>query len=429
MSAIRKTGAGAPAPEATGPRPARVSFDVRRIRADFPILERKVHGKPLVYLDSAATSQKPRSVIEAIRRYYENTHANIHRGVYRLSEEATAEYEGARAKAQRLLNARDRREIVFVRGATEALNLVAGTFGRTHVRAGDEVIVSEMEHHSNIVPWQLLCEQAGARLRVIPMNDSGELVLEAFERLLGPRTRILALAHVSNALGTINPIRPMIERARRHDVAVVIDGAQAIGHVPVDVRALDCDFYVFSGHKAYGPTGCGVLYGKLGHLEAMPPYQSGGDMIRSVTFEKTTFADAPQKFEAGTPNIAGAVGLAAAIDYIAGIGYPAIRSHDGDLLEYATDRLSRVPGLRIIGTAKEKVGVISFVLDGIHPHDVGTVLDRQGIAVRTGHHCAQPVMAHFKVPATARASFAVYTTRDDIDALIGGLHRVIEVFR
>jgi cysteine desulfurase/selenocysteine lyase len=429
MSAIRKTASDSSVPETTDARSVRASFDVHRIRADFPILERKVHGKPLVYLDSAATSQKPRSVIQAISRYYENTHANIHRGVYRLSEEATAEYEGARGKVHRLLNARDRREIVFVRGATEALNLVAGTFGRTHVRAGDEVIVSEMEHHSNIVPWQLLCEQVGARLRVIPMNDSGELMMEAFELLLGPRTKILALAHISNALGTINPVRQMIERARRHGVAVVIDGAQAIGHVPVDVRALDCDFYVFSGHKAYGPTGCGVLYGKLGHLEAMPPYQSGGDMIRSVTFEKTTFADAPQKFEAGTPNIAGAVGLAAAIDYIAGIGYPAIRSHDVDLLAYATDRLSGVPGLRIIGTAKEKVGVISFVLDGIHPHDIGTVLDRQGIAVRTGHHCAQPVMAHFHVPATARASFGVYTTRDDIDALVVGLHRVIEVFR
>ena len=403
-------------------------FDVEKTREDFPVLKQKIHGKPLVYFDSAATAQKPFAVIDAIRKFHEVDCANIHRGVHELSQRSTAAYEETRAKTKRFLNAHNKSELVFVRGATEGINLVASTWGRQNVKSGDEIIVSALEHHSNIVPWQMLCEEKGARLRVIPMNDRGELILEQYELLLGPRTRMVAIAHVSNALGTINPVRQMIEMAHRAGSLVLIDGAQAAPHMPVDVQALDADFYTFSGHKVFGPTGIGVLYGKMKLLNAMPPYQGGGDMIRSVSFEKTTYNDVPYKFEAGTPNIAGGIGLGAALDYVSHLGLDQIAAYEHELLVYGTEALEQIPGLRMIGTAREKAAVLSFVIEGIHPHDIGTVLDRMGIAVRTGHHCAQPVMDWFHIPATTRASLAFYNTRAEIDALVEGLHKVKEVF-
>ena len=404
------------------------AYDPQKIRANFPILYQQVNGKPLVYLDNAATTQKPRAVIDAITRYYEADNANIHRGVHYLSQHATQRYENSRETVRRFLNAAEPSEIVFVRGATEGINLIAQTLGRTRVRAGDEVLITAMEHHSNIVPWQILCEEKGAMLRVAPINDAGELILDEFVRLLGPRTKIVAVPHVSNALGTINPLRQMVELAHRHNAVVVVDGAQAVPHLAVDVRALDCDFYVFSGHKLYGPTGIGVLYGKSALLNAMPPYQSGGDMILSVTFEKTTYNKIPHKFEAGTPDISGVIGLAAAINYVNELGLDRIEAHERDLLRQATESLSTIPGIRLIGTAKEKASVLSFVMDGIHPHDIGTILDQEGIAIRTGHHCAQPVMERFGIPATARASFAFYNTREEVNALVKGIDRVREVF-
>jgi cysteine desulfurase/selenocysteine lyase len=401
-------------------------LDVERIRAGFPILRRKVHGKPLVYLDNANTSQKPEAVIASMDRFYREENANIHRSTHLLSELATAAYEGAREKVRRFVNAAESREIVFVRGTTEAVNLVASSFGWS-VKAGDEIVISAMEHHSNIVPWQLLCERAGARLRVIPINDEGEILVDAYADLLSPRVRLVSLNHVSNALGTINPVKRMIGMAHEKGIPVFIDGAQAVPHLRVDVRDLDCDFYGFSGHKMFGPTGIGALYGKAEWLEKLPPYQGGGDMIASVSFEKTTYNILPYKFEAGTANIAGGVGLGAAVDYLEGIGLDAVAAHEHDLLEYATARITEIPGVRIIGTAREKASVLSFVIDEIHPHDIGTILDREGIAIRTGQHCAQPVMDRFGVPATARASFALYNTRDEVDALIAGLHAVIEM--
>jgi cysteine desulfurase/selenocysteine lyase len=409
-------------------RAAQPALDVATRRADFPLLATRVHGKPLVYLDNAATSQKPRAVIEAITRYYETSNANVHRGVYWLSEHATAAYEGARAKARAFLNAREAREIIFVRSTTEGINLVASSFGRTNLGAGDEVLISAMEHHSNIVPWQLICEERGATLRVIPMSPAGELSLEEIERWLTERTKIVALVHVSNSLGTINPVREVVALAHARGIPVLVDGAQAAPHMPVDVQALDCDFYTVSGHKMFGPTGIGVLYGKAARLEAMPPYQGGGDMIRSVTFAKTTFADIPAKFEAGTPHIAGAIGLGAAIDYLSRLDWEQVARHERDLLGYASARLQEVPGVRLVGTAAHKASVISFVVAGVHAHDVGTIVDQQGVAIRTGHHCTQPVMDFFGVPATARASFAFYNTREDVDALVTALGNVRQVF-
>ena len=404
------------------------AFDVETVRDEFPILRQEVRGKPLVYLDNAATTQKPLAVVDAIRDYYLRDNANVHRGVHLLSERATKAYEGARDKVRRFLNAGDRKEIVFTSGCTEAINLVAESYGRAHVAAGDEVLVTTIEHHSNIVPWQRLCESTGAHLRVAPIDDRGELILEEFERLLSPKTRMVAIVHASNALGTINPLRRIIESAHRQGVPVLVDGAQSAPHLSVDVRELDCDFYAFSGHKIYGPTGIGVLYGKQALLDAMPPYQSGGEMIRSVTFEGTVYNDLPFKFEAGTPNIAGAVGLGAALDYVDALGLSAIGAHEEDLLAYATEAVETVPGLRVYGTARAKVGVLSFTLEDIHPHDIGTVLDGEGVAVRTGHHCAQPVMDRFGVPATVRASFGIYNTRADVDRLIQSLHKVRKVF-
>jgi cysteine desulfurase / selenocysteine lyase len=403
-------------------------FDVEKIREDFPVLKQKVHGKPLVYLDSAATAQKPLAVIDAIRRFHEVDCANIHRGVHELSQRSTAAYEETRAKAKRFLNARSKEELIFVRGTTEGINLVTSSWGRNNVKEGDEVVISAMEHHSNIVPWQMLCLETGAKLRVIPMNERGELLLEEYEKLLNPRTRMVAVTHVSNALGTINPIREMIAMAHKAGALTLIDGAQSAPHMKVDLQALDADFYTFSGHKVFGPTGIGILYGKTKLLNAMPPYQGGGDMIKVVTFEKTTYADLPYKFEAGTPNIAGGIGLGAALDYTRALSIDKIAAYEHKLLEYGTEALSEIPGLRLIGTAKEKASVLSFVIEGIHPHDIGTVLDRQGIAVRTGHHCAQPVMDFFNVPATTRASLAFYNTFGEIDALVGGLQKVKEIF-
>jgi len=403
-------------------------FDVERVRADFPILRQNAHGHPLVYLDNAATSQKPKAVIEAIVSYYEDYNANIHRGVHYLSERATAEYEASRKAVQTFINAARPAEIIFVRGTTEAINLVAQTYGRVHVGAGDEVLITAMEHHSNIVPWQLLCEEKGAKLRVAPINDAGELILEEFEKLFGPRTKIVAVGHVSNALGTVNPIATIVKMAHARNIPVLVDGAQAVPRMPVDVQALDCDFYTFSGHKTYGPTGIGVLYGKLPLLEAMPPYQGGGEMISSVSFEKTVYNRVPHKFEAGTPDISGPIGLRAAIEYLDGLGMENIARHEHELLTYATEKVSAIPGVRLIGTAKEKAGVLSFVMDGVHPHDIGTILDQEGIAIRTGHHCAQPVMARFGLDATARASFGLYNTKEEVDALACGIEKVREVF-
>jgi len=403
-------------------------FDVEKVRADFPILHQQAHGHPLVYLDNAATSQKPKAVIDAIVRYYENYNANIHRGVHYLSERATAEYEAARKSVQAFLHAARPAEIIFVRGATEAINLVAQTYGRVHVGAGDEVLITAMEHHSNIVPWQMLCEEKRAKLRVAPINDAGELIPKEFEKLLGPRTKIVAVVHVSNALGTVNPIATIVEMAHARDIPVLVDGAQAAPRMPVNVQDLDCDFYTFSGHKTYGPTGIGVLYGKLPLLEAMPPYQGGGEMISSVSFEKTVFNKVPHKFEAGTPDISGPIGLRAALEYLDRLGMDNIARYEHELLSYATEKVSAIPGVRLIGTAKEKAGVLSFVMDGVHPHDIGTILDQEGIAIRTGHHCAQPVMTRFGLDATARASFGLYNTKEEIDALVSGLQKVREVF-
>ena len=403
-------------------------LDVKQIRQDFPILLRTVRGKPLVYLDNAATTQKPRRVLDALARYYAKGNANIHRGVYMLSEEATKAYDGARKKVQAFLNARACSEIIFTRNSTESINLVAQSFGRKNVGPGDEILITHMEHHSNIVPWQLLCEQSNARLRVAPIDDRGQLRLDELERLMGPRTKLVAVVHLSNSLGTVNPVGEIVEIAHRREIPVLIDGSQAAYHMPVDVQALGCDFYVFTGHKLYGPTGIGVLYGREALLEAMPPYQGGGDMIRSVTFDKTTYADLPNKFEAGTPHIAGAVGLGAAIDYISSVGFERIAAHEQDLLAYGTAALSGVPGLRLIGTADHKASILSFVLKGAHPHDVGTIVDSEGVAIRTGHHCTQPVMERFGVPATARASVAMYNTREEIDVLVSALDLVREMF-
>ena len=403
-------------------------FDVKKIRADFPILHKKIRGHQLVYLDSAATAQKPKAVIDAIVRYYERDNANIHRGVHYLSQQATEEFEAARESVRKFLHAAHASEIVFVRSATEAINLVAQTYGRVHVGADDEVLITAMEHHSNIVPWQMLCGEKKAKLRVAPINDRGELILEEFERLLTPRTKMVAVSHVSNALGTINPVAAMVKMAHARNIPVLVDGAQAVPHMRVDVQKLDCDFYVFSGHKTYGPTGIGALYGKLALLEAMPPYQGGGDMISSVTFEKTTYNKVPHKFEAGTPDMSGAVGLRAAIEYLERLGMDNVAAHEHELLTYATEKVSAIPGVRLIGTAKEKAGVLSFVLDGVHPHDIGTILDQEGIAVRTGHHCAQPVMERFGIDATARASFGIYNTKEEIDTLVRGIQKVQEVF-
>jgi cysteine desulfurase/selenocysteine lyase len=408
--------------------PAQARFDVRAVRDDFPILATRLYGKPLVYLDNAATTQKPQAVIDRLTRYYAHENANVHRGVHSLSERATEAYERARQTVCRFLNAADPQGIVFVRGTTEAINLVAQTYGRVHVGTGDEIVLTVMEHHSNIVPWQMLCEQKGARLRVVPMTDSGELRLDEYEALLSDRTRIVAVGHVSNALGTINPIRRIVEIAHARGVPVLVDGAQAVSHLAVDVQALDCDFYTFSGHKLFGPTGIGVLYGKPELLDGMPPYQGGGDMIRSVRFEKTLYNTLPYKFEAGTPNIAGAIGLSAAIEYLQLLGFERIAEHERDLLAHGTRALMNVPGLKLTGTASEKAGILSFVLEGVHPHDVGTILDREGVAIRTGHHCCQPLMDRLGVPATARASLALYNTREEIDALASALSRVREVF-
>jgi cysteine desulfurase/selenocysteine lyase len=403
-------------------------MDVTTIRADFPILDRRVRGKPLIYLDNAATTQKPQVVIDRLMRYYREENANIHRGVHLLSVEATDAYDVARERVQRFLNAAEAREIVFVRGATEAINLVAATYGRTHVGPGDEVVISEMEHHSNIVPWQLLCEEKGARLRVIPITDAGELRLDEYERLLGPRTRIVAVTHVSNALGTINPIEEIVRLAHNRGIVVFIDGAQAVAHMRVDVRAIGCDFYVFSGHKVFGPTGIGVLYGRAPLLDAMPPYQGGGDMIRSVTFDRTLYNEIPYKFEAGTPNIAGVLGLDAAIGYLQEVGIDGVTAHERELLTYGAATLSEIPGLRLTGTAPHKAGILSFVIEDIHPHDIGTILDQDGVAIRAGHHCCQPLMARLGVPATARASFALYNTREEIDTLVASVRAAKAVF-
>jgi cysteine desulfurase/selenocysteine lyase len=403
-------------------------FDATRLSKDFPALNQLVHGKPLVYLDNAATSQKPRSVIDAITRFYQEDCSNIHRGVHLLSERATRAYEEARLAVQQFIHAASSAEVIFVRGTTEAINLVAQSYGRTHVQAGDAVLISAMEHHSNIVPWQMLCEEKGAKLHVIPMNDRGELLLDEYEKLLTPETKLVAVAHVSNALGTVNPVRQIIRMAHERGIPVLVDGAQAVPHLQVDVQDLDCDFYAFSAHKMYGPTGIGILYGKRRLLEAMPPYQGGGDMISSVTFEKTIYNSLPHKFEAGTPDISGAIGLGAAIECLSRIGLDNVAAHEHDLLVYATEQITRLPGVRVIGTAKEKAAVLSFVLDGIHPHDVGTILDQEGIAVRTGHHCAQPVMQFFGIPATTRASFALYNTEAEADALMRGITKVQEMF-
>jgi len=404
-----------------------VAFNVERVRADFPILHQQVHGRPLVYLDSANTTQKPRAVIDAMSAFYEHDNANIHRATHLLSERATRAYEKSRVRLQRFVNARDSREIVFTKGCTDSINLVAHTLGRSRLRPGDEVLVSWMEHHSNIVPWQLVCEQTGATLRAAPIDDRGELRMDLFESLLGERTRIVSIIHVSNALGTINPVEDIARLAHARGAVVLVDGAQAAAHLPIDVQAIDADFYAFSGHKMCGPTGTGVLYGKAALLEELPPYQGGGDMIASVSFEKTTYNTLPYKFEAGTPNIAGMVGLGAAVEYFEQLDREAAAAHEAALLAYATDRVREVPGLRVLGEARQKSSVLSFVVDGIHPHDLGTVLDREGVAIRTGQHCAQPVMDRFGITATARASFAFYNTKDEVDALVTALHKAREL--
>jgi cysteine desulfurase/selenocysteine lyase len=409
-------------------KPAAAAFDVAAVRRDFPILSRQVRGKPLVYLDNAATAQKPRAVIDAVANYYADGNANIHRGLHYLSETSTLAYEAARGKVQGFLNAAASREIVFVRGATEAINLVASTYGAANIAAGDEIIISTMEHHSNIVPWQMLCDRVGATLRVIPMTDAGELDIEAYNALLSDKTKLVAVTHVSNALGTVNPVHGMTRAAKAVGAAVLIDGAQAVPHTAVDVQELNCDFYVFSGHKVFGPTGIGALYAKAEMLEAMPPYQGGGDMILSVSFDKTTYNDIPYRFEAGTPNIAGSIGLGAAIDYITHIGLDAVTAYEAHLLDYATARLGDIDGLRIVGTAADKASVLSFVLDAVHPHDIGTLLDHHSIAIRAGHHCTQPLMQRLGLTATARASLAFYNTTDEIDRLADAIPEIIKVF-
>lgn len=404
------------------------SFDIAGIRQDFPILQQQIHDHPLVYLDNAATAQKPRAVIDALDKYYRYDNANIHRGVHQLSERATRDYENARKKVQGFLNAADPKEIVFVRGATEAINLIAQSYGRSQFQAGDEILITEMEHHSNIVPWQLLCEQTGAVLRVVPFNEQGELIMEEFHRLLGDRTKLVSVVHVSNSLGTINPVEMIIAAAHERGIPVVLDGAQALPHLAVDVQALDCDFYVFSGHKLFAPTGIGALYGKAEFLERMPPYQGGGDMIRTVSFDKTEYSSLPHKFEAGTPHIAGAIGLGAAIDYLNTIGLATISAYEHELLDYATEAARKIPGLKLIGTAANKASILGFVLEGIHAHDLGTILDHQGVAIRAGHHCTMPVMQHFGVAATARASLAFYNNHEDVDRLIAAIYKAKELF-
>ncbi len=403
-------------------------LDVIRVRQDFPILQRAVRGKPLVYLDSAATTQKPKQVLDVLANYYAQQNANIHRGVYVLSAEATAAYDEARRKVQHFVNARSAQEVIFTRNSTESINLVAHSFGRENVGPGDEVLITHMEHHANIVPWQLLCERSGARLRVAPINDQGELLMDEFAQCLNARTKLVAIVHLSNSLGTINPVSEVIQLAHQQDVPVLIDGSQAAYHMPIDVQALDCDFYVFTGHKLYGPTGIGVLYGRERLLDSMPPFLGGGDMIRSVTFDKTTYADLPDKFEAGTPHIAGAIGLGAAVDYLTALGFDKISNHESQLLDYGTAALSAIPGLQLIGTARNKASILSFVLEGAHPHDIGTIVDMEGVSIRTGHHCTQPLMDRFGIPATARASIAMYNTRQEIDQLVHALHRVREMF-
>jgi cysteine desulfurase/selenocysteine lyase len=416
---------------APGPQPSAVStsYDIERIRRDFPILTSNARGKRLVYLDNAATTQKPQAVIDRIVRYYSTENSNVHRGVHYLSELSTIEFENAREYVQKFINARDIKEIVFTRGTTEGINLVAQTWGRANIKEGDEILISAIEHHSNIVPWQMLCAEKGAKLRVVPVFDTGELDADEYERMLHPRVKLVAVGHASNALGTINPLKRIVAAAHANGSLVLVDGAQGVPHLRVDVQDLGADFYAFSGHKVYGPTGIGVLYGRQDLLEAMPPWQGGGDMILSVSYEKTTYNALPYKFEAGTPNIEGVIGLATALEYVASIGLDAIAAHEHDLLVYATNRLLEIDGLRIIGTAREKASVISFVLEGVHPHDIGTVLDQEGIAVRTGHHCAQPLMMRFNVPATGRASFGLYNTREEADVLVAGLKKVIDVFR
>lgn len=403
-------------------------FDIARVRQDFPILSQQVYDKTLVYFDSAASAQKPTAVIDAIKRTYETEYANVHRGVHYMSQKATDAMEGAREKVRAFINAKSEREIIFVRGATEGINLVAECWGRQNLKSGDEIILSQMEHHSNIVPWQLIAERTGAVIKVVPVNDAGELEMDAYEALLGDRTAMVALTHVSNALGTITPMAEIIRLAHERDVPVLVDGCQAIPHLPVDVQALDADFYVFSGHKLYGPSGIGVLYGKEALLDALPPYQGGGEMIDQVTFEKTTYADLPFKFEAGTPHIAGIIALGAAVDYLNGLGLERVAAHEDDLLAYGTEQLGKINSLRFIGTAAEKTAILSFVLDDVHPHDVGTILDREGVAVRTGHHCAQPIMERYDIAATVRASIGLYNTREEIDTLVTALGRVQEIF-
>lgn len=404
-------------------------LDIDLIRADFPVLQQKIHGKPLVYLDNGATTQKPQAVIDAIQHYYACDNSNVHRGVHALSERATAAYEGARGKVREFLNAASTREIIFTKGTTESINLVAQSFLRSQLRPGDEILITHMEHHSNIVPWQMLCEATGATLRAVPITDAGEMVYAEFEQLLSPeRTRLVALGHVSNALGTVNPIEHVIAAAHTHNIPVLIDGAQAVAHMPVDVQALDADFYAFSGHKLFGPTGIGVLYAKETLLEKMAPYQGGGDMIRTVSLSGSTWNDLPYKFEAGTPNIAGAIGLGAAIDYLSKLDLNQVSAYETALLDYATEQLSTMPGIKLIGTAEKKAGILSFVMEHAHPHDIGTIVDREGVAIRAGHHCAMPVMERFGLAATARASFACYNNRDDVDALLAALRRVQELF-
>lgn len=403
-------------------------YDVNRIREDFPILKQIVHGKPLVYLDNAATTQKPLQVLKELEKYYYTMNANIHRGVHALSQEATEAYEGSRIKIKKFINALGKNEIIFTRGTTESINLVAQTYGRKNFHEGDEIIISHMEHHSNIVPWQLICEERKAKLRVIPIDENGELVFEEFEKMLNEKTKFVSIVYASNSLGTVNPVKKIIDLAHSFNVPVLIDAAQAVNHLRIDVQELDCDFLAFSGHKLYGPTGIGILYGKVNHLDTMPPYQGGGDMISKVTFEKTLYNELPYKFEAGTPNIAGAIGLGAAIDYVEKIGIENIAKHENELLEYATEKISELKGLRIIGTSKNKISVLSFVLENVHPHDVGTFLDFEGVAIRTGHHCTQPVMDRYGIPATSRASFGMYNTFDEIDVLVNGLKKILEVF-
>jgi cysteine desulfurase / selenocysteine lyase len=403
-------------------------YDVNRIREDFPILKKKVHDKNLVYLDNAATTQKPTFVIDKVNKYYSTMNANIHRGVHALSQEATEAFEGARIQIKHFINAIGKNQVIFTRGTTEAINLVVSSYGRTNINEGDEIIISHMEHHSNIVPWQLLCKEKNAKLRVIPINDDGELIYEEFEKMVNKKTKFISIVYVSNSLGTINPIKEIIKYAHQFNIPVLVDAAQAVNHIKVDVQELDCDFLAFSGHKIYGPTGIGALYGKVELLDSMPPYQGGGDMISKVTFEETTYNELPHKFEAGTPDIAGAIGLGAAIEYVNKIGIENIKEHEHNLLEYATKKIAEVPGLRIIGNAKEKTSVLSFVLDNIHPHDIGTFLDFEGVAIRTGHHCTQPLMQRFNIPATSRASFAMYNTKEEVDVLVNGLKKIIEVF-